>query len=137
MTRGSEVVKSPSLRWSHEFPATRGAQEHLEHITQDTGDLMLKDQGIAMQKYVRLAGIFAPQCVVNTSRVRRRDPKEPSAKRIDLAPSSVASRGSLVAHLGASAWKRLKAVPRCGNHGDEIQASRGVGKPKRLLLPWR
>jgi hypothetical protein len=81
--------------------------------------------------------------------VRRRDPKEPSAKRIlplslygamhlkelpDLAPSSVASRGSLVAHLGASAWKRLKAVPRCGNHSGEIQASRGVGKPKGLLL---
>jgi hypothetical protein len=43
-------------------------------------------------------------------------------------PSSVASGGSLVAHLGASAWKRLKVVPRCGNHGDEIQASRGVGK---------
>ena len=55
----------------------------------------------------------------------------------DLAPSSVASRGSLVAHLGASAWKRLKAVPRYGNYGDEIQASRGVGKPKGLLLSRR
>jgi hypothetical protein len=85
-------------------------------------------------------------------RVQRRDPKVPSAKRIlplslhggmhhnelpDLAPNSVASRGSLVAHLGASAWKRLKTVPRCGNHGDEIQASRGVGKPKGILLPRR
>jgi hypothetical protein len=38
----------------------------------------------------------------------------------DLAPTSVASRGSLAAYLGASAWKRLKAVPRCSNHGDKI-----------------
>jgi hypothetical protein len=39
-----------------------------------------------------------------------------------------------MAHLGVSAWKRLKAIPRCGNHRGEVQASRGVGKPKGLLL---